>query len=361
MISCCNIIKILLSTLSLAVFLGAAKSVPPHLDSAKVSTGCATCHRSANFRDGGGPGVCIICHGNPQRLNVDYKKRMPKNFARNIGQMKDIERQFTKLYRHPTFDVRGKHRSKEVLPEIDSSAPRHADCVDCHHHHFVSRENKYAGIKGKRLGNIVSNISEEYELCYLCHAESANLPPQSTNKRDEFAATNPSFHPVEAEGRNLAVVSLIRPYREKKNSNADISRITCGDCHGSDEPNAPKGPHGSAYQHILVANFSTRDKEPESEYAYALCYRCHNRQSILGNESFKFHALHISGSAGPTSCKTCHNSHGSQQNKYLIQFDPNIVTPNSQSQFKFEERGISVFKGSCYLSCHGVDHNPKTY
>ena len=343
------------------LLMGAAKNKPPHLDPDKISTGCATCHRSANFRDGGGPWVCIICHGNPQRLNVDYKKRMPEGFQKRIGQMRDIERQFTKLYRHPSFDVRGKHRANEVLPELDAAAPRHADCVDCHHPHFVSKENRYVGIRGKRLGSIVANITEEYELCYRCHADSANLPPQSTNKKYEFAATNPSFHPVEAEGRNLAVVSLIRPYREKKESNADISRITCGDCHGSDEQNAPRGPHGSAYEHILVANFSTKDREPESEYAYALCYRCHNRQSILGNDSFKFHALHISGSAGPTSCKTCHNSHGSQQNKYLIQFDPNIVTPNSQAQLKFEEKGISVFRGSCYLSCHGVDHNPKTY
>jgi hypothetical protein len=25
------------------------------------------------------------------------------------------------------------------------------------------------------------------------------------------------------------------------------------------------------------------------------------------------------------------------------------------------EKGVSSFHGECYLSCHGVDHNPKSY
>lgn len=343
------------SVLGLSFFLMAA--APPHLDRQKVLYGCGTCHVGFNFGTGGGPGGCVICHGSASKLS-----RRP--FAPGI-QLKNIEAEFKKPYRHPTFDVRGVHSKNEVLPETDPRAPRHAECTDCHNPHFVSRENKFAGIKGKRVGNFIASIKEEYELCYKCHAESANLPGRSTNKRAEFALTNASFHPVEGEGKNSAVLSLIRPYREKKTNPNDVSIVGCRDCHGSDDANGPKGPHGSSYQYLLVDNFSTKDGQPESQYAYALCYRCHNRNSILGDESFKYHALHIQGKSGTidtgTSCFTCHNSHGSPENRYLIRFNPEIVTPNSKGLLKFVEKGVATFRGECYLTCHGVDHNPKSY
>lgn len=337
-----------------------------HLDTKKISTGCSTCHLSFNFKSGGGPETCIICHGDPSRLTREYKN-MPKNFLPAVGSSrKNIETEFVKAYRHPTFDAKGIHRSNEILPEADSRMPRHAECVDCHNPHYLSPENKFAGIRGKRVGNVVSSVSKEYELCYKCHAESANLPGRFTNKRIEFALTNPSFHPVEGEGKNTAVISLLKPYKEKKGNAGDVSTISCSDCHGSEDPQGARGPHGSLYEHILVDHYSIGDNQLETPFAYALCYRCHDRASILGNESFRYHALHIEGRSGATgargtSCYTCHSSHGSPDNKYLITFNRAVVSPNSQGQLKFVEKGVSTFRGECYLSCHGVDHNPKAY
>ena len=336
-----------------------------HLDTQVLPRGCATCHFRSNLKTGGGSNGCIVCHGQPQRLQ-NAGRNYPPGFAPVGAKLVNIETVFNKTYRHPTFDTPGRHRSNEVLPETDPQAPRHADCVDCHHPHYVTKENKIAGVRGKKVGNLVTQVTKEYELCYLCHAESANLPGRYTNKRLEFAQGNPSYHPVEAEGKNSAVVSLIRPYKEKKVSPEDVSMITCGDCHGNDDPSGPKGPHGSRYEHILVDNYVTKDMVMESQYAYALCYRCHSRSSILGNESFRYHSLHIQGSCGAmsttgTSCYTCHNSHGSPEYKYLIRFNTDIVSPNSAGLLKFVEKGTAKFSGECYLSCHGVDHNPKSY
>ena len=179
--------------------------------------------------------------------------------------------------------------------------------------------------------------------------------------------SNPSYHPVEGEGRNSAVVSLLKPYREKKVTAADISVIGCGTCHGSENPDSPRGPHGSNNQHLLTDNFSTKDGESESAFAYALCYRCHSRTSILSDESFRFHSLHIKGKGASawgsdgTSCYTCHDSHGSTEYKYLLRFNRDVVVPNSKGILKFVEKGVSSFHGECYLSCHGVDHNPRSY
>jgi hypothetical protein len=259
------------------------------------------------------------------------------------------------------------HSNKEILPETDHRAPRHSDCVDCHSPHQVSSANKFAGIRGKRTGNILTDVTVEYQLCYLCHSDSANLPGRFVNKRVEFAVSNPSFHPVEGEGKNLAVVSLIKPYKEKKTTANDVSILKCGDCHGSDDPNAPSGPHSSNYQYILRENYSTKDNETESTFAYSLCYKCHNRNSILADESFKFHSIHIKGKKssmpgnGGTSCHTCHTSHGSTEYRYLIRFNTDVVTSSSSGILKFKEKGAGTFKGECFLTCHGVDHNPKSY
>jgi hypothetical protein len=270
-----------------------------------------------------------------------------------------------KNYSHQLKSSVGKHSAREVLPETDQNMPRHADCNDCHKPHTSSYSSPFAGIVGKKIGNINSQITKEYELCYLCHSDSANLPVKSTNKRVEFSINNPSFHPIEGEGKNLSVISLIRPYREKKSSPSDVSILKCADCHSSDDPSSPRGPHGSKYQGLLTDNYSTGDNITESSLAYGICYKCHKRSSILGNESFISHSRHITGErnfkGGGTSCYTCHSSHGSVENRYLIRFNREFVTESSTGKLKFVEKGTYTFHGECWLTCHGVDHNPKSY
>ncbi len=352
------LVLIFLSTYALPL-MAASLSKPFHLDRQRLPYGCGSCHVGFDFRSGGGQEGCLFCHG-------DASKRR-KGLVRSGVELKDIEVELKKTYRHPLQGTKGIHVSKEQLPETNPRAPRHSDCVDCHSPHQVSAANPFAGIKVKRTGNVVAEVTKEYELCYKCHAESANLPGRSVNKRAEFATANPSFHPVQGEGRNLAVVSLIKPYKEKRLAQTDISVIKCGDCHGSNDPDSPNGPHGSTYQYLLRDNYSTRDNEAESIFAYALCYRCHSRSSILANESFKSHATHVKGkmtattTTGGTSCHTCHTSHGSTEYKYLIRFNTEVVSPSSSGMLKFKEKGAGAFRGECYLTCHGVDHNPKAY
>lgn len=336
---------------------GAVSITPAHLDKNNMRDGCASCHLGFDFTDGGGAYKCVTCHGPSNTIRSGL-------VSQNI-QLKDVTKDFSKNYRHPVFDKKVIHSTREVMPETEPSAPRHSVCADCHSPHFVSVASPYAGLRGKKVGNLNAQITKEYELCYICHSDSANLPLRSTNKRIEFSTMNPSFHPVEGEGKNLAVVSLIRPYKEKKTSPNDISVLKCGDCHGSDDPNSARGPHGSKYQGLLVDNYFTGDSIDESSFSYGLCYRCHKRTSILGNESFPSHSRHITGErsikGGGTSCHTCHSSHGSVENRYLIRFNRDYVSESSSGKLKFVEKGTYAFHGECWLTCHGVDHNPKSY
>ena len=67
-----------------------------------------------------------------------------------------------------------------------------------------------------------------------------------------------------------------------------------------------------------------------------------------------------------TSCNTCHDSHGisntqgnATNNSNLINFNKLYVTPSSSGILRFDDQGL--YKGRCYLTCHGENHNPYTY
>ncbi len=285
---------------------------------------------------------------------------------------KNIQQQLNKPYSHNVYSYFKIHDAAEDA--LVSSM--HAECEDCHNPHASRQHNAEApfvkgpneGVKGIDInGSRISKVQYEYEICFRCHAESPTKPSSTTvrqieqnNVRLEFALTNPSFHPVAGTGVNPNVPSLISPYTTS-------SIIYCTDCHSSDGANSPAGPHGSVYPHILKYNYSTVDNTKESYQAYELCYQCHDRNTIINEQPNEFqakiHRKHIVEENTP--CSACHDSHGisnmqgnSVNNSNLINFDRSIVSPVN-GILKFEDSGL--FSGTCYLSCHGKTHNPKSY
>jgi len=324
---------------------------------------CQACHRRLQKIFAGEEGTCLACHGS----NAVRQTLMAKGCLNDsaVAELRDIETELRKAYNHPALTVRGGHRSTEILPEEVTNAKRHAECVDCHDPHLTEKAKPFRGIRGRRVINQISEIEIEYELCYKCHATSVNLPVFATDKSAEFRTTNPSFHPVEGEGKLAFVVSLREPYVARKERGQDISTISCSDCHGSDDAAGPRGPHGSNFRGLLRHNYDLDDARSESEYTYALCYTCHNRTSILANESFAYHARHIEGDPGNgqagTSCYTCHDAHGSTVNPYLLRFNEEIVHPNSEGKLEYKAEGVAARHGSCSLICHGSEHKSRAY
>lgn len=361
-----------------------------HGNRSQLPKSCRACHKGMTMALSGEESVCLACHGSDQTR----QEMVERGYLKIVGgaPLANIGAELNKPYSHPTLTVQGVHRKFEALPESVVNAARHAECVDCHNSHLTEKGVPYRGLKGRRVGNFIGEIEQEYQLCYRCHSESANLPGTSTDKHAEFKVSNPSYHPIEGEGKNTYVISLKEPYVAKKERPTDISQITCNDCHGSDNPNGPRGPHGSTFPGLLKFNYQMDDARPESAYAYELCYNCHDRTSILNNESFPYHSLHIKGrltGQNGTSCFTCHDAHGSSQYPHLIRFNENVVTEtrggnlNSagisaetksgnlsnagvltntwDGKLKYDAQGYSARHGSCYLNCHGVEHNPKEY
>lgn len=321
-----------------------------HGDKNNLPKGCASCHKghgayNTPMLPEQKDKFCFRCHG----YNDNKEKMQSNGYVAKDTNLTNIEKEFQKPFHHPIEKV-GIHEYSETLPEIDPSMQRHSECGDCHHHHYVKKTNKTLGIRGVNgQGAKVQQIEAEYELCFKCHSYSANLPSDQSNKAEIFNISNPSFHPVLAPGKNNDVPSLLPPLTSS-------STITCKDCHGNNDRTGPQGPHGSEYRYILNKHFNENDG-PEGAFEYELCYHCHDRNSILGNRSFLLHNLHIS--VVGTSCRTCHNPHGSMQFAHMIDLNTVQIRPSSSGRLEFVDFGHNT--GQCFLSCHGKDHNPATY
>ncbi|MBI3782251.1 MAG: hypothetical protein HY270_02500 [Deltaproteobacteria bacterium] len=322
--------------------------------------GCSSCHRShaaahprrlltAKTEEG----VCLVCHDGSVAAK-DLRRESMKYSAHRVETYTDVH--------DPTEDPR--------------TMPRHVECIDCHNSH----ETRAASLNGQLPGALtgVSGISIggtfqreasfEYEVCLKCHGVSENRDAivfradNVTNVRLQIDPQNRSFHPVADVGRNPNVFGLVSPLTA-------ASRISCTSCHNNDalsqtSGSASRGPHGSNYRPILAAEYRfDATSRPETYQLYALCYGCHDRNSLLrGGDAFA-HSSHVVDLG--VSCAVCHDAHGSRRNAHLINFMTRdltgkpAVTASSSGRLDYESTGMG--SGRCYLTCHGSDHNPKEY
>ena len=318
--------------------------------------------------------ACESCHAThragAKQFLLKFEKEEENCLVCHDGQLssKNVAADFQKLSVHPITLNSGAHNPAE---DPVNPPERHVTCTDCHDPHAANltaaatpnASGALAGVVGvSASGAVIQPIRYEYELCFRCHADSvargpATVPRQfvQTNTRLQFFSGNQSFHPVEEQGRNANVPSLVAPW-------LTTSIIACTDCHNSDQsPNAggsgPNGPHGSIFAPILERNLNMQDFQSESPQAYDLCYKCHSRDSILANQSFKFHSTHVV--KDQTACTTCHDSHGVADAPHLINFNTTYVSPSTSGRIEYMSTG--ALHGNCTLMCHGKDHENSSY
>ena len=319
--------------------------------------------------------ACLSCHqphsagGHERLLHFASSEDNCLNCHDGTVARTDLRRELSKPSRHDVVRYNGIHD----LKESPMTLARHVECVDCHNPHAVQNVPAEAPVVSAAMrmvsgvtmsGGTVQHAQYEYEVCFKCHGDNPNRVETSitraipqTNTRLEFDPSGPSFHPVIGTGANSNVPSLKPPMTV-------ASMIYCTDCHSSDSSSATRGPHGSIYQYLLARNYQTTDWTTESESAYALCYGCHSRNSILKNESFPKHREHLENKA---PCSACHDPHGissaqgsSVNNTNLINFDISIVNSDpSTGRLEFDDRGL--FSGQCFLQCHNKNHSPEEY
>jgi predicted CXXCH cytochrome family protein len=334
----------------------------PNTDYATVAeNGCENCHTPHRA-------------GKPERLLIfSFEEDNCLDCHDGNVASTDIAFEITKPFRHAVQDYTGVHDAAEDF--TFGSVPKHVECSDCHNPHQANGDPYPGGglISGPTRG--VSGVSAAdqtvvpaqylYEICFKCHGDTDNnvistLPVNrqinELNMRISFDPASPSFHPVETQGKNPNVPSLLPPYTV-------ASIIRCTDCHGNSDQLGPPGPHGSDYQYLLTNRYDTDDNTSESPSSYELCYKCHSRSVLLSDGSFE-HRIHVVDQEAP--CSACHDPHGisamqgtTLNNSHLINFDLAIVSPSNTGRLEYEDTGL--FRGQCFLTCHGSLHNPTRY
>ncbi|MDD5304260.1 MAG: hypothetical protein PHS14_14260, partial [Elusimicrobia bacterium] len=192
-----------------------------------------------------------------------------------------------KASKHPVESVAGVH----INPELDASnlklGRRHSECWDCHNPHRAKTGthatpgnligSALLGAWGveptygagawlsatsyvRQVFNDTTNY-KEYQLCFKCHSYYAYgiTPPAGyTDQSVEYNPNNRSAHPVRNSAnvqtgavapKALAAAQMTSPWNAS--ANMGNQTMTCSDCHASDVPSDPKGPHGSASQYLL--------------------------------------------------------------------------------------------------------------
>lgn len=322
-----------------------------HGSLAALPMGCGSCHvghgtPQTKMFIASQETACLTCHGGAAWQGV----ARAKGLLVGDGPEANIAAEFNKSSHHPlpgyplpsavssTFA-----RSLTVTP----AASNIAQCSDCHDPHYLvksARTGVLDATQSKQVSDSRGNRKPEYTICLPCHGSSAPV-----NIQQLMNPSNSSYHPLMTPGRNPFVPSLIQPYTPQ-------SCVNCTSCHGSDQGNI-LGPHGSLFAPILKANYTITDGQAESAFQYALCYLCHNRNTVLSPASFSLHQLHVSRQR--LTCYDCHSSHGSTEYAHLISFNPKIVLGNSRGQLSYQSLGMQ--RGNCNLLCHGVDHVNKSY
>ncbi len=339
---------------------GQASAVPGTAQATVGQNGCFSCHRSH-------------AAPHPKRLlTAPTEEAVCLDCHDGRSAAKDLRRESYKLSAHRV------DRFTDVHDPIENPnfMPPHVECVDCHNPHQARSTapagqlpGPLTGVSGISIGGtFLREATFEYEVCLKCHGVTEDRDPivyrvdQVSNVRLQIDPRNPSFHPVADVGRNSTIQGLLP-------SLSAASRTLCIACHNNDAAApfgsaAPRGPHGSNYRPILAAEYHfDATSGPESYQLYALCYGCHDRNTLLNRPDGFPHRQHVVEQGA--SCAVCHDAHGSRRNAHLINFmsrdltSKQVVTPSSSGQLEYTELGTG--SGRCALTCHGSDHNPKDY
>jgi len=331
-----------------------------HVDSTMLTDECGSCH--VGHGRSGEPMLakseeefCYQCHGSEdERARMIQEGRLVPSVR-----LKDLRQDFEKMFSHPV-SLSGAHIPGEKMTSIESGGIDHAECVDCHnpHQRLEGMDRMNYEVSGYSIsGQYIEKSVFEYEICLKCHFGQLGGKRSGESLRKTFALTVRSQHPVTVVSPNRALPSM----RDKAWSG---ERMLCSDCHRSDDPDGPRGPHGSIHEFMLSGNYNRDVFVQESPYEYEFCYSCHDRSSILADEGFEQHRSHIEGDPLTgrmgTSCFTCHASHGSPDNPGLIRFNPQAIAIE-KSGLGIEYIKTGSGSGTCVLMCHGHNHSQGGY
>ncbi len=327
---------------------------------------CVNCHDPHGVKDAAGL-VPSLLHLRPAALCLGCHAGSPGA---------DVASAFSRPYRHPLVaDPAKTGAPADAAPGSALAGGRSVaggTCSGCHNPHAAAADpaarvagevaRALAGAARVRLANgtagsaptrVVAARSDrmlvrEYEVCFKCHSGTGRLT------RSDLAAAlnpaNPSFHPVEGRGRNVAI--------DRRSFAVGWSAdrlVTCSDCHASDDEST-RGPHGSTFPHILrrrhLADAGSSAPAQETD----LCFECHGFATYADPfpgpaTAFSRYAGHATHASKGVSCWACHDAHGSATL-------PALLTLRAPGLARLEPEAGG---GTCTVTCHLATGSRVTY
>jgi predicted CXXCH cytochrome family protein len=412
-------------------------------------------------------GLCLTCHGSAGLGGAPAAYNDPGVPANDAATRSYYSHDGVGI--SPTSPTTTSHTQSQ-LDEFSVLATggkpnRHSECADCHNPHQVQpapaansaltaagapwgASGSLNGVSGVSVVNspvvdsapaytfldgVTNLVTSEYQLCFKCHSgfttltSNAGLKPTqyALDKGVEFNPANPSYHPIEAAGKNTtpkmaASLAGTSPYKLWNFTTA--STIRCLSCHatsttlgptGTSDPTATPGPtpdptatppapgsalppHTSLNRGILLRNYQDRVlKTAGAAYSsgdFALCYVCHAEEpfanatqpAATNDTNFPYHGLHVSAlmpygagtdintpgsGSGNAICAECHFRIHSTTNKVGTQVIDGSRLVNFAPNVQPLAAGGAISwtpqgapgTGSCTLTCHGYQHNALMY
>jgi len=262
-------------------------------------------------------------------------------------------------------------------------------------------------------------VAYGYQLCLKCHSGYTTLrtytkdSDKKWDKATEFNPNNASNHAIEGPGKNTTsrmATSLAGTSAYKMWTFTTSETLRCEYCHGDYRLATTPGPgvtppakdarlnvHSSKYRGILMNNYRWRtlksSSEPFNAADFALCFQCHGSSPFTdtsGNSrsdtNFRFHGYHVAKITGQGSggtdittpgagqgnavCAECHYRvhsttyayHSDQVNELRgVNFAPDVLPTAVAGAPRIDITPGNPDSGRCYLTCHGKNHNPKSY
>jgi predicted CXXCH cytochrome family protein len=251
---------------------------------------CGACHQPhaskfPRLLNGEGRNLCIRCHTSTDiQIKTKSVVHEPAKGDCRVCHAAHATDQPGMLNDDPARLCTSCHAS--IAHAMETATTQHAavtskrSCLNCHTPH--------AGDNAKLLRQ------PEINLCLECHNTTISLKDGGTLQ---------NMKTVLEHGKSL---------------HGAIAQQSCAACHEI---------HGGSHRRLLVSEYPNEMYSPFSDTAYALCFKCHDKNLVMLSEtnavtSFRngdrnLHFVHVNRADKGRSCRTCHDSHAATRERHI--------------------------------------------
>jgi predicted CXXCH cytochrome family protein len=316
-------------------------------DASLLLLGCASCHVGH-----GAPGTamlpvagdeaCLGCHGRPDERAALVESGLMARSAKPA----DLRAALDRPVRH-AGGARAGRRARSALP---ATGAEELSCTDCHGIHDTQGHSVDDDPVPARGLSKHSEVS--VRACIDCHGGRSSYGSFAADIERLYSGAATSSHPI----HRLPTKGL--PGLTARAAGEGL--MSCASCHGNDDDEGARGPHGSNWSGLLRLPYRADEARNAGEQPYSLCYRCHDEFSLDDSSvGWPGHRLHVS--VAEAGCSDCHDPHGSLRFVGLLNFGQDLrtspVQPGADGGLGYLPDGDM---GSCNLSCHGVEHQARS-